>query len=154
MVDARTVSLIAVLLLCASAALAAPVIPPDCPNPAPYSPAPAGTCAAPAHIVSLRDGVDAVATTREIEQRCGFSGSEVHVFSEAFVNVVTPGEIACIRCDPRVVIVEESFLVAIPGFPEPHCEPPPIPTVGELGSVALAALLAIAGLVLVTRRGL
>ena len=142
----RIFLLLALTGFCAAAAVAAPVISPDCPNPAPYVPAPGDVCVAPEHIVLFTDETDAVVATRELEQRCGFSDSEVFTSAlEAFVAVVTPSQIACIRCDPRVRVVEENFFVPIPGFPAPFCAPPPIPTLGEIGTWALAAMLGIAG---------
>lgn len=148
----RTTTLLAATFFAITAF--AQVIPPDCASPAPYVPAPAGACPGPQHIVLLRPGNDAVAVTPQIEAACGFTGSEVFTSAlEAFVATVTPAQIACIRCDPRVATVEQDYLVGGPDA-EPTCGPAAIPTLGEVGTFALAATLSLAGLFLITRRGL
>jgi hypothetical protein len=129
------------------------LIPPNCPNPAPYVAAPAGACVGDEQIVLLRNGNNATTVTPQIESACGFTGSQIFTSLPAFVARVTPAQLACIRCDPRVLQVEQDYVIGGPDA-QPTCGPAAIPTLGEVGTFVLAATLSLAGLFLITRRGL
>jgi hypothetical protein len=148
----RTTFAVLLLTLFCAAAEGRPVIPPSCSNPAPYTPAPAETCAAPESLIILVDGTDETAAAAELEQRCGYRDTEILSSIEVLIATLTPSQIACVRCDPRVVIVEENFGFSVPGLPGPYCAPPTVPTLSEIALGVLAGVLAIVGSLVAMRR--
>lgn len=148
----RTIFAVLLLTLMCVAAEGRPVVPPNCPNPAPYIVAPEGVCAAPESLIILVDGSDEAAAAADLEQRCGYNDTEILSSLEVLIATLTPVQIACVRCDPRVVVVEENYGFSIPGLPGPLCAPPTIPTLSEMAMGVLAGLLAMVGSFVAMRR--
>jgi hypothetical protein len=146
----RNVALAAAVVLAAVSADAAPSVTPACANPAPY--ASHHTCAIVrtwTYLVGVTG--DPAQTTHALEQQYGFRAQTILESINYFIANLSPQQVALLRCDARVFIVEENSV--IDGNPELDgaCAPADVPLFTTPALVALAALFAVAGVIIQKR---
>lgn len=91
------------------------LVPPVCSSPAPVNLARPGSQSAGNWIVIYQPGTDAVAMTQQLASRVGFTAT--HIYDAAFPGFVaslTQAQIAVIRCDTSVKLIEENLIVPLP----------------------------------------
>ncbi len=134
--------------------------PPPCANPAlltlPYS------CEPNAYIVGIQPGSDLNEVLATILSRYGLTPGYIYPGIRAFAIILTPQQVALLRCEPFVRVIEEAFVPFC--RPEDPCPVPPssgpcaapaalsIPLFSAVGRWALVAMLAGVGALVVSWR--
>lgn len=84
------------------------VVPPACAAPAPLHFA---VTPAPGWIVMYQTGVNAATTTATLQTKYGFTATRVYEAVGGFFAELTPAQIASLRCEPAVALIEQNSQV-------------------------------------------
>jgi len=102
-------------ILCAAAAPQKPeVLTPACKNPAPlqgqWNPDAAG------YFAIFKDGVDGPKTTDLLMKKHGFTvEGDLSLTGMFFVKALTPKQIAALRCEPQIRLIEHNGVASVSG---------------------------------------